>query len=251
MKKNIKDTIRNILKRFYFYGNRFFCPCCGGHFRKMRPYEGSFYIRGELINAYTKNALCPNCGSHMRYRFLLTFLKNNTNVLKERIKLLHFAPEIKTSEFLKRQKNIEYIAGDIDPSLYVDTMKIDITNINFPDNNFDAVIASHVLEHVKEDKKAISEIFRVTKAGGWAVLVVPIYKEPFEDVNLDYAGRERMYGIGGHVRLNSLEDFKLKLINAGFKVHIYSFDDIPGEYIDRTAVSLYTESDKRLFFCKK
>lgn len=239
------------IKYVYFYGSRFFCPCCGGHFRKMSPYKGSFHIKGRLINADAKNAVCPVCGSHMRYRFLLTFLKNNTNIFKDKIRLLHFAPEKEITEFFRKQKNIEYVAADIDPTKYADTVKIDITDIGFPDNSFDAVIASHVLEHIKDDKKAIGEIYRVIRPGGWSVLVVPLYDEAFEDASLDYAGRERMYGIGLHVRLNSFESFKAKLEDAGFKVSAYSIDDILGNYVDRTSKSLYIESDRYLFYCRK
>ena len=83
------------------------------------------------------------------------------------------------------------------------------------------------------------------------MIVVPLYDEAYEDTSLDYAGRERMYGIGLHVRLNSLESFKEKLSNAGFNVSVYSIDDITGNYIDRTAESLYIDSDRYLFYCKK
>jgi ubiquinone/menaquinone biosynthesis C-methylase UbiE len=42
------------------------------------------------------------------------------------------------------------------------------------DNSFDCVYASHVLEHIKEDDRALSEIKRVLTPSGIAVLPVPI-----------------------------------------------------------------------------
>ena len=243
--------IARIAKCIFFYGNRFYCLCCNGHFRMMRPYRGSFYVRGVLIDAYTKNAICPNCGSHMRYRFILTFLKNHTDIFQKKLKLLHIAPEKQISDFFKKQKNIEYLAGDIDPSRYTNAARIDITNIHFPDNSFDVILCSHVLEHVKGDEQAMQEMYRVTKVGGRVVVVVPIYDEAFEDASLDYAGREKMYGIGDHRRLNSVASFKSKLGSAGFNVHVYSFNDIPGNYVDRTTKSLYMTSDRYLFLCTK
>jgi hypothetical protein len=83
------------------------------------------------------------------------------------------------------------------------------------------------------------------------LIAVPVYgEETFEDPGLDYAGRERMYGVGDHMRLNGL-DFKDKLSAAGFTVVLYSIDDVPGPYFDRSAVSPHLESDRYLFFCKK
>ncbi len=240
-----------VAKRIFFYGNRFYCPCCDGNFRAMQPYKGSFYIRGVLVDAYTKNAICPNCGSHMRYRFILEFLKKHTDIVTRKIKLLHVAPEKQMSDFFKKQKNIEYFAGDIDPSRYANAVELDMTNIHFPADSFDVIVCSHVLEHIQKDEQAIREMYRVTKTGGWAVVVVPIYDEDFEDTCLDYVGREKMYGIGDHKRLNSAARLRLKLNNAGFNVRVYSFDDIPGNYVDRTAKSLYVASDRYLFFCTK
>ena len=89
------------------------------------------------------------------------------------------------------------------------------------------------------------------KANGWALIAIPIYGEiTFEDPELDCEGREKMYGIGDHMRMNGL-DFKLKLSDAGFSVDIYSFDDVPGNYIDKSVKSPHLETDKYLFFCKK
>lgn len=45
-------------------------------------------------------------------------------------------------------------------------IQADATNIQFDDNSFDAVIANHMLHHVPDIEKAISEIRRVLKPGG-------------------------------------------------------------------------------------
>jgi ubiquinone/menaquinone biosynthesis C-methylase UbiE len=54
---------------------------------------------------------------------------------------------------------------------------MDVTNIQFPNESFDAIYCSHVLEHVPEDQKAMQELFRVLKPGGWALLQVPLELE--------------------------------------------------------------------------
>ena len=59
---------------------------------------------------------------------------------------------------------------------------MDITDMQFPSNYFDCVICYHVLEHIPDDQKAMEEIFRVLKPGGWAILQVPILRDKtFED----------------------------------------------------------------------
>ena len=43
----------------------------------------------------------------------------------------------------------------------------------YNDNFFDALICNHVLEHIPRDFKAMKEMYRVLKPGGWAVINVP------------------------------------------------------------------------------
>jgi ubiquinone/menaquinone biosynthesis C-methylase UbiE len=87
------------------------------------------------------------------------FLKNYTDLFSsKKLRLLHIAPEDIFETKLKQISNIEYITGDIsNPNIMY---KFDITRIPFKDNSFDAIYCSHVLEHVPDDKKAISEFYR-------------------------------------------------------------------------------------------
>ncbi|MBN2570218.1 MAG: class I SAM-dependent methyltransferase [Deltaproteobacteria bacterium] len=217
----------------------------------MKPFRASYYIKGQLIDHYTENAKCYRCGSNIRQRFIATFLMNNTNILCSKIKLLHFAPERTIFSLLKAQQNIEYITCDLNPSSYPGAIELDITDIRFQKETFDAIICIHVLEHVKDDLKAIRELYRVIRPGGWALIAVPIYGEKtFEDPELDYHGREKRYGIGDHLRMYGL-DLENRLFDAGFSVNTLSIDDVPGSYIDRSVASPHMESDKYLFFCTK
>lgn len=232
-----------------YKGSKFHCTICNGHFDRMKPYIGSCSLRGIETNHYTENAICPRCHSHIRQRFVMEFIRVRTNLLTQRQRVLHFAPELSIYQRLK-SVDLDYVPVDIDPTQFVDAIFADITKIKF-ETEFDHVISIHVLEHINDDKKAISEIYRVLKPGGRALLAVPIYGEvTFEVSGLDYAGRERQYGIGDHVRLNGL-DFIDKLRVAGFDVETVSYDSLPGNFVDRTVASPHTESDKYLFYCTK
>ena len=61
-------------------------------------------------------------------------------------------------------------------------------DIPFDDNTFDAAMCNHVMEHVNDDIKAMSEIHRVLKPGGWAILQIPFFESvpdvTFEDPSI-------------------------------------------------------------------
>ncbi|MEZ5022789.1 MAG: class I SAM-dependent methyltransferase [Chitinophagales bacterium] len=79
---------------------------------------------------------------------------------------------------------------------------VNINNIQFEDNSFDRIICSHVLEHIETDEKAISELYRILKPGGIALIAVPTYGEVTEeDLSFTPAQRKLEYGINIHVRL--------------------------------------------------
>jgi len=122
----------------------------------------------------------------------------------------------------RASNKINYINGDLNP-LVADT-KIDITDIKFENNFFDFIICNHVLEHVKDDKKAIRELFRVLKTNGEAILQVPISKyskETLEDSSIiTLEEREKIFGQKDHVRIYG-KDYQKRLENAGFVVNLY------------------------------
>jgi len=100
---------------------------------------------------------------------------------------------------------------------------MDITKIQYPDNSFDAILCHHVLEHIPDYRKALEELFRVLKPGGWAIIQVPIEpdrKETYQDESVTSPSeRERLFGQADHVRKYG-RDFILRLHHAGFPVQI-------------------------------
>ncbi|MCW8995361.1 MAG: class I SAM-dependent methyltransferase, partial [Psychromonas sp.] len=78
------------------------------------------------------------------------------------------------------------------------TYKADLTKLDFNNNSFDAILCYHVLEHIEDDKKAISELYRILKPGGWAILQSPIdtdREKTFEDFTITSSQeRKKIFG---------------------------------------------------------
>src|SRR5438876_10959977 len=112
----------------------------------------------------------------------------------------------------------------------------------YDDNRFDFFICSHVLEHVLDDRKALTEMYRILKPGGKGILMVPIVltiSEIDEDPTvLDEGERWRRFGQNDHVRLYSKEGFIERVANAGFTIHQYGKEFFGEELLTRNGITL-------------
>lgn len=146
------------------------------------------------------------------------YFARRTNLFDGRPKrVLHVAPERCFEGPLRQRLGAGYLTADLlDPGAME---QMDITNIRHPDESFDVIYCSHVLEHVPDDRQAMRELRRVLKQDGWAVLLVPITAErTIEDPTVtDPRERERAFGQHDHVRRYG-PDYADRLREAGFDV---------------------------------
>lgn len=146
--------------------------------------------------------------------------------------------------------NLDYISADLESPLA--TVRMDITNILFDDNTFDVILCVHVLEHVMDDRKAMRELYRVLKPGGWAILQSPVdpdYEKTFEDPDIvSPEDRERFFGQKNHVRIYG-RDYKDRLEEAGFTVKVDGYIRESGaDLIERYGLE---EHDTDIYLCTK
>lgn len=100
----------------------------------------------------------------------------------------------------------------------VDLSRMDATRLPFKDNSFDVVICSEVLEHIPEDKQAMSELVRIVKPGKTLAVSVP----RFLPEKICWALSDEYFNANmGHVRIykkealvKALESFGLQ--NTGY-----------------------------------
>lgn len=189
-----------------------------------------FQKKLSLIGSDVDNFGCVFCDSHDRERHL--FMYFDRLGLWDNIQgggVLHFAPEKNLSARISSCQPHTHVLADASPS-DARIERIDATAIPFPDNSFDVVIANHVLEHIPDYRKALSEFFRVLKPGGIAILQTPYSKlleENFEDRGIaSDAMRLFFHGQEDHVRTFGLRRLLLSFEEAGFTLALVRHADV-------------------------
>lgn len=246
MKRNQIVSLKKLIRKFYksvfkkpVYkiksfinksGNRHKCYNCWNTFNHFTKYHGGvknipeFRLKLNLVDSDRDNFGCPFCSSYDRERHLLMFF-DKINIWKQlpNFHILHFAPEKNLSEKIEFLNPIKYIKADFNPT-QKDLKKIDATAIPYENDTFDLIICNHVLEHIPNYLTAISEIYRVLKPKGIAILQTPYSKllsKNFEDENINTDSlRYFFYGEKDHYRIFSEQHFFNDLRNVGFNLKV-------------------------------
>jgi SAM-dependent methyltransferase len=192
-----------------------------------------FILELDTIGSDVENFRCPCCFNHDRLRHLFMYFDKLDFWRRfEGAAILHIAPEAALSERIVSHKPRLYIKGDYSPRA-ADIQKIDVTAIPFPDESFDVIICNHVLEHVGDDLTALSEMHRVLRPGGCAVLQTPysnFLARTFTDPAIDSDElRQRYYGQEDHVRLYGRDLFD-RFRRAGLTPHIEAHESRLAEF---------------------
>lgn len=239
-----RHELLGVMRSTLCRGDRVECPCCEGTFSRFLSHRG----RSE--------AKCPRCGSLERHRALWLYLASETDLFHGDGALLHIAPEYAFLRRLSRQRGLRYVTGDFDSPLA--DHQLDVMDLPFESASFDSLICNHVLEHVEDDRRALAEIHRVLRPGGWAVLMCPVDRRlgaTIEDpAVVAPRDRHRLFGQSDHVRLYG-RDYQDRLAEAGFAVRTDAYLD---RFDERTIArrGLRREEDEafgdeEIYFCAK
>lgn len=217
---------------------RYECPVCQKPVRDFLPISphlaenlrkhGFRYKpeEGETINF--EQYACPHCYANDRDRLTAVFFREMLPRYTDEdpARLLDIAPSLPLSHIFKEYNVIRHTA---DLSKEGVDLQVDITNMpEVASDTYDILICSHVLEHVNDDKKALSELYRVLKPGGWGIIMVPIIltlDQIDEDPQItDAAERWRRFGQFDHVRIYNRDGFTGRMEAAGFSVRQLGID---------------------------
>lgn len=210
--QRLKRAVTRRIDKLRHRGRVVWCPVCDRRWDRFRD------------DWNRPDAICWDCGSHERHRALWLVLRQRIGLLTAATSLLHFSPEYglrrRLDEAASRQ-GFRYITADLDPA-GVD-LGLDLVQLDLPTGAVDAVVCSHVLEHVPDDTRAIAELRRVTARGGWCLVMVPLdveLEETYEDPSVTTPEqRVAAFWQADHLRLYG-PDIEHRLAAAGFEVEV-------------------------------
>lgn len=211
-----------------FKGNKVECPVCGKSFSKFLSYGSD--------TAHRENVLCPYDLTLERHRLMWLYLKDHSNFFTaDKLNVLHIAPEQCFHKKFQNQKNLDYLTGDLESPIA--DMHFDLHEIPLENDRFDVIFCNHVMEHVDDAHKCMSELYRVMKPGGWGIMQVPqdfSRETTYEDPSITSPkDREKHFWQKDHVRLFG-KDYPQWLEKAGFTVTEFKKEDYyPQELIER------------------
>ncbi|WP_394751123.1 class I SAM-dependent methyltransferase [Spongiimicrobium salis] len=203
------------LLALFLYGKKHTDPIDGRRFKRFLPYG---------YENPRENVLSPSTLSLERHRLLWLYLKNETDFFSKRHRVLHFAPEQAFYKRFRKLKHLSYTTTDLNSPLA--DVKADICALPFEDNAFDIIFCNHVLEHIPDDIKAMQELHRILKPGGWGIFQIPqdLNREiTFTDDSItDPKERAKIFGQYDHVRIYGRDYFD-KLRSIGFRVEAIDY----------------------------
>jgi SAM-dependent methyltransferase len=177
--ERLESLAASFQKEFYLRAR---CAYCG---KATKMKSDSLYMetneRGERFPNFRERLICEKCGLNNRLRatyhlfgklfpdlaskkvYITEEVTPFFDLLKKRI------PDLVGSEYFEENSNRKVFV----PQISREIRNEDLTKLTFPENEFDLVISLEVLEHIPDYKKALAELYRITKPGGYLVFSVP------------------------------------------------------------------------------
>jgi predicted SAM-dependent methyltransferase len=215
-------------------------PPCTGPAGTDRNMNNAMIFEAETMNV--EQHFCPTCRAMDRDRLYALFIAGELKKTpaSDPLSILDIAPSRPLRRFLRKTgrfnyRSADYVNDGVDDQVDIQSMPI------YPDAKFDCLLCSHVLEHVPDDRKAMRELRRILKPGGWGIVMAPIIltlENTVEDPTVsDPQERLRRFGQEDHLRLYSKADFVARLQEAGFAVRQLDRQSFEPGTFERSGIS--------------
>jgi len=249
--RRYNKALRRAVKLPRYLGAEYRCPVCQVGLRAFKPMWKSYgrdverfgYVHRhtEMETFNLKAFTCPKCDASDRERLIAIYLDGIWPSLEggDGIRLFDFAPAYPLSRKIRRYRSIEYRSADLSRA---DVQEhIDLTDIHYPDASVDIFLCSHILEHIPDDRRAMRELRRILKPGGFGLVLVPLVigiDETHEDPKIESNElRWKYFGMGDHVRQYGKRDFIGRLTEAGFSVDQLGIDYFGADTFKRAGIA--------------
>lgn len=231
---DIYRRLKRNWRRWRYAGQAVFCPVCATSFNG--------WVGGQA------DGQCPYCGSLTRQKIIALYLQEFFQAVPGPLRTLLFAPDWGIERWLRGQAHVDLVTTDLSAP-HVDLL-LDITRIDQPEQSFDLILCSHVMEHVPNDHAALSELYRILRPGGQLLVQVPFgfdRETTYEDWSItDSAAREDAFGQFDHVRVYG-HDLPNRIAEAGFRVEMR----LPARDLGPGLSRRYGLFDDALFLCHR
>jgi len=177
----------------------------------------------EFISLKNGDQICPKCGSLPRTRRLWDNIQNKL-VGKS---ILHFSPSLSLKKCIEASRPTTYITTDFSDEFLAEK-NYNIENIPESDESFDLILCFHILEHIKNDVQAMSELFRILKPACLCYIQTPFKQgKIFEDARIT-SRKDRLNNFGqeDHLRVYSVDGLQKRLEQVGFTVTVMTFKEV-------------------------
>lgn len=252
--RRYNKALRRLVKLPAYLGTDYVCPVCGAGLRAFKPMWKSYGRDVERYGYIHRHAeketfnleafSCPKCDASDRDRLMALYLDEVWPTLDKRqpIQFVDFAPSYPLAQRIKRYPSIAYRSADLFRNDVQD--RINLTDISYPSESVDVFICSHMLEHIPDDRKAMRELRRILKPGGFGLMLVPLVvgvEETIEETaaapDKSFAYRWKHYGMGDHVRQYGRSDFINRLAESGFVIEPLGADHFGREAFRRHGIA--------------
>jgi len=234
------------------------CNVCG-HARGFRV--GTAVVCNLKFDAGSanlrENLVCEQCGSISRDRMLIWALGKS---LGKREPLCSWK-EDKTVRILDAtgvrahpaflENKFDYFNTKYDPEKIREGKDprrfADFQHLHYPDNYFDCVLASDVLEHIRLNGEAFQEVFRVLRPEGCFLLQVPYVHSKKTEIRVKVEGDRDVFLLPPEYHAERTLVYRIygrdlldKLREMGFSVD-YIESEIPEHMISRQSIIICTK----------
>jgi SAM-dependent methyltransferase len=215
-----------------YAGDACYCNLCESHISEFFPYG----------IPQSENEICPICNSHKRHRLFKHWLDIKKNKLSNNPRILHFAPEKSVTPILKEIGKENYLSVDIAEGA---AMKVeDMRSLSFDSKTFDLIFCSHVVQHIREDEKAFSELYRVLDDKGVLVLISSVCRGSTHETNYVSPQGTKIYK-----KMYQISELENILVKLGLDVDIVRGKDVVSTEND--ALRLGIAMEQTMFICTK